>query len=130
MTRPSGNKKGRPKKSALEAVKAGNRGLVGRPKGDKAIMDEYKARMLASPKSASVLEKVYEVALTDGHPGQMAAMKLILDRIVPQSAFDVSKAGGSVPQISINISSVGTPTIETVEDVTDVEVKDYYEDTQ
>ena len=130
MTRPSGNKKGRPKKSALEAVKAGNRGLVGRPKGDKAIMDEYKARMLASPKSASVLEKVYEVALTDGHPGQMAAMKLILDRIVPQSAFDVSKSGGSVPQISINISSVGTPTIETVEDVTDVEVKDYYEDTQ
>lgn len=129
MTRPSGNKKGRPKKSALEAVKAGNRGLVGRPKGDKAIMDEYKARMLASPKSASVLEKVYEVALTDGHPGQMAAMKLILDRIVPQSAFDVSKNSGSTPSISINISGLTNPSAEVVEDITDVEIKDY-EDTQ
>lgn len=125
MTRPSGNKKGRPKKSALEAVKAGNRGLVGRPKGDKAIMDEYKARMLASPKSASVLEKVYEVALTDGHPGQMAAMKLILDRIVPQSAFDVSKNSGSTPSISINISGLNSPSAEVVEDITDVEVKTY-----
>lgn len=125
MTRPSGNKKGRPKKYALEAVKAGNRGLVGRPKGDKAIMDEYKARMLASPKSASVLEKVYEVALTDGHPGQMAAMKLILDRIVPQSAFDVSKNSGSTPSISINISGLNSPSAEVVEDITDVEVKTY-----
>lgn len=128
MTRPSGNKKGRPKKSDLAAVKAGNRGQVGRPKGDKAIMDEYKARMLASPKSASVLEKVYEVALTDGHPGQMAAMKLILDRIVPQSAFDVSKNSGSTPQISINISGLTAPTAEVVEDITDVEIKPYEQD--
>lgn len=125
MTAATGNKKGRPSKTAIKAVKAGNRGVVGRPPGDKAIMDEYKARMLASPKSAKVLEKVYEVALTDGHPGQMAAMKLVLDRIVPQSAFDVSKSsGGGIPQISINISSMGQPTIETVDDITDVEVKE------
>jgi hypothetical protein len=124
MTKPSGNPKGRPKKSDLAAIKE-NR-PVGRPKGEKAIMDEYKLRMLNSPKSSKVLEKVYEVALTDGHPGQMAAMKLVLDRIVPQSAFDVSKqGGGGVPQISINISSLAAPTIETVEEITDVEVKDY-----
>ena len=124
MTKPSGNKIGRPKKTEIAAIKE-NRG-VGRPKGDKAIMDEYKLRMLNSPKSAKVLEKVYEVALTDGHPGQMAAMKLVMDRIVPQSAFDVSKAsGGGVPQISINISSFGQPSVETVEDVTDVDIKEY-----
>jgi hypothetical protein len=78
--------------------------------------------MLASPKSAKVLEKVYEVALSDGHPGQMAAMKLVMDRIVPASAFDATKsAGGGVPQISINISSLGTPTIQRSDDVIDVD---------
>jgi hypothetical protein len=126
MSNPTGNRKGRPPKSAIAEIKE-KRG-VGRPKGDKAIMDEYKMRMLNSPKSEKVLAKVYEVALTDGHPGQMAAMKLVLDRIVPQSAFDVSKSSGSVPQISINISSFGQPTVETVEqDYTDVEIKEYNE---
>lgn len=52
--------------------------------------------MLVSPKSAKVLEKVYEVALSDGHPGQMAAMKLVLDRIVPVSTFDATKQAGGV----------------------------------
>ena len=126
MTVPSGNKIGRPKKADIVARKE-NRS-VGRPKGDKAIMDEYRLRMLNSPKSSKVLEKVYEVALTDGHPGQMAAMKLVMDRIVPQSAFDTSKSSGGVPQISINITGINGPTVDTVEtldDVTDVEIKDY-----
>jgi hypothetical protein len=126
MTKPTGNKRGRPPKQDIVAIKE-SRG-VGRPKGDKAIMDEYKLRMLNSPKSAKVLEKVYEVALTDGHPGQMAAMKLVMDRIVPQSAFDVSKAsGGGVPQISINISGLNEPRADVVEDITDVEVRPYDE---
>ena len=132
MTKPSGNKKGRPKKSDLEAVKSGNRGQVGRPKGDAAIINEYKARMLASPKSARVLETILDAALNDEHPHQAAAWKLVADRIVPISAFDQTKNSGSTPQISINISSVGAPSIETVEstiDVEDVEVKDYL-DTQ
>jgi hypothetical protein len=120
-TPKTGNKRGRPPKSAIAEIKE-SRG-VGRPKGDKAILDEYKMRMLASPKSAKVLEKVYEVALSDGHPGQMAAMKLVMDRIVPASAFDASKsAGGGTPTISINISSVGTPSvIQRSDDVIDVE---------
>lgn len=132
MTKPSGNKKGRPKKTDLEAVKAGNRGQVGRPKGDAAIINEYKARMLASPKSARVLETILDAALNDEHPHQAAAWKLVADRIVPVSAFDQTKNAGGIPQISINISSIGAPSIETVEstiDVEDVEVKDYL-DTQ
>lgn len=122
MTKPSGNKRGRPSKSDIAEIKE-NRS-VGRPKGDKAIMDEYRMRMLASPKSAKVLEKVYEVALSDGHPGQMAAMKLVLDRIVPASAFDTAKSGGGTPQISINITGLNSPAAEVVEDITDVQIKD------
>lgn len=125
MTKPSGNKRGRPPKTAVTEIK--EKRSVGRPKGDKAIMDEYKMRMLASPKSAKVLEKVYEVALSDGHPGQMAAMKLVLDRIVPASAFDTTKASGATPQISINITGLSSPSVDTVEqiyDVSDVQIKD------
>ena len=120
-------KAGRPKKGEIVAKKKGNRELRGRPAGDKAILDEYRARMLASPKSARVLEKVFEVALEDGHPGQMAAMKLVMDRIVPASSFDVAKgANGGVPSISINISGLTAPTVEAEEvvyDVSDVEAK-------
>jgi hypothetical protein len=122
MTAKSGNKRGRPPKTAIAEIK--EKRAVGRPKGTTAIINEYRDRMLASPKSAKVLEKVYEVALTDGHPGQMAAMKLVLDRIVPVSTFDATKAAGGVPSISINISSLNAPTISSTDDVVDVDVKE------
>lgn len=129
MTKPSGNKKGRPKKTDLETVKTGNRGKVGRPAGDASIINEYKARMLASPKSARVLETILNAALNDEHPHQAAAWKLVADRIVPVSAFDQSKNSGGTPQISINISGLSSPTAEVVQDdVVDVQVKEYTED--
>jgi hypothetical protein len=127
MTKPTGNKKGRPKKTDIETVKAGNRGQVGRPKGDAAIINEYKARMLASPKSAKVLETILDAALNDEHPHQAAAWKLVADRIVPVSAFDQTKNSGGTPQISINITGLNSPTVDTVEqvyDIEDVEIKD------
>jgi hypothetical protein len=80
--------------------------------------------MLNSPKSAKVLEAIYDAALNDEHKNQAAAWKLIVDRIVPVSAFETAKQGGGTPQISINISSLGTPKIETLDDVVDIEVKD------
>jgi hypothetical protein len=123
MTAPSGNKKGRPPKSDLKEIKE-NRS-VGRPKGDAAIINEYKLRMLNSPKSAKVLEAIYDAALNDEHKNQAAAWKLIVDRIVPVSAFEATKTGGGTPQISINISGLSSPTVETLEDITDVEVRDY-----
>ena len=39
---------GRPKKSAVAKVTKGKRNSVGRPKGDASIINDYKARMLAS----------------------------------------------------------------------------------
>jgi hypothetical protein len=123
MTTPSGNKKGRPPKSDLKEIKESR--SVGRPKGDAAIINEYKLRMLNSPKSAKVLEAIYDAALNDEHKNQAAAWKLIVDRIVPVSAFEAAKQGGGSPQISINISGLSSPTVETLEDITDVEVRDY-----
>jgi hypothetical protein len=87
-------------------------------------MDEYKARMLNSPKSARVLEAIFDAALDPEHKAQSAAWKLIVDRIVPVSSFEQVKQSGSMPTISINISSLGQPVIETLEDVSDTEYRD------
>jgi hypothetical protein len=104
---------GRPRKTDVAAKKAGNRGVVGRPKGDAAVINEYKARMLNSPKSRKVLEKIFDAALDDEHKHQSAAWKLIADRIVPASYFERDKIGGGKSGINITIATVGK-TDETV----------------
>lgn len=105
-------KRGRPKKSEVAAKKLGGRGKVGRPKGDAAIINDYKARMLASPKSAKVLESIFDAALNDDHKNQSAAWKLIMDRMLPVAAFEkeIIKEG-SRNAIQINITGVGTTEI-------------------
>ena len=118
MTKPTGNKVGRTSKRDLKAITE-NRS-VGRPKGDAAIINEYKLRMLNSPKSAKVLEAIYDAALNDEHKNQAAAWKLIVDRIVPVSVFEAQKAGNSMPQISINISGLNNPSVSTEDEVIDV----------
>ena len=105
----SPKKRGRPKKSLVDSKTTGKRNKVGRPKGDAGIMNEYKARMLASPKSAKVLEAIFDAALDNEHKAQAAAWKLIVDRILPVGAFEkevIKDAGRSA--IQINISGVGT----------------------
>jgi hypothetical protein len=103
---------GRPKKKDLAAKKAGNRGKVGRPKGDAAIMNEYKARMLASPKSRKVLETILSAALDDEHKNQAAAWKIVVDRMLPVGMFekDVLASGGK-NSIQINITGVGSTSV-------------------
>jgi hypothetical protein len=99
---------GRPKKSALKRPK----GIIGRPKGDAAIINEYKSRMLASPKSAKVLDAIFDAALDDEHKNQASAWKLVMDRVAPVSAFEkeIVKGGGK-NAIQINITGVGQPDI-------------------
>jgi hypothetical protein len=100
--------RGRPKKSEVKAKTTGSRGKVGRPKGDAGIINEYKARMLASPKSELVLQTIFNAATNDDHKNQAAAWKLIMDRILPVGAFEkeVMKDGGR-NAIQINITGVG-----------------------
>jgi hypothetical protein len=122
---PVKRKAGRPKKSELKEIKESR--SVGRPKGEAAIINEYKLRMLNSPKSAKVLEAIYDAALNDEHKAQAAAWKLIVDRIIPVSTFEAAKQGGGVPQISINITGLSSPSVatdETTFDISDVEPKE------
>jgi hypothetical protein len=83
---------------------------VGRPKGDAAVIEDYKARMLASPKSRKVLDSILNAALDDDHKNQAAAWKLCMDRLLPVSYFEKDKAGGSRSAINISITGVGGET--------------------
>ena len=101
-------KRGRPRKQVVDSKKRGSRKQLGRPKGDAAIINEYKSRMLASPKSRKVLETIFDAALDNDHKNQSAAWKLIMDRMLPVGAFEkeVVKDGGR-NAIQINITGVG-----------------------
>ena len=114
-------KRGRPRKVDVDSKK--HRNAVGRPKGEQAIINDYRARMLASPRSEKVLDAIYNAALDDEHKNQAAAWKLIMDRMLPLSYFDKDKAGGGRAAVSITITGVdGTNTIieggEDIEDAT------------
>jgi hypothetical protein len=112
---------GRPRKRAVASNKKGSRGQVGRPKGDAAVINEYKARMLASPKSRKVLDSIFDAALNDEHKNQAAAWKLVMDRILPVAAFekDIVKGSGK-NSISINITGVGATSISSSSEDSDV----------
>lgn len=120
-------KRGRPRKSDIEAKKKGNRGVRGRPPGDAARINEFKARLLATS-GDKVINKVIEIAQNDEHPGQMAALKMCMDRVLPLSYFDKDKNGGGRSQVSITITGVGgDTTIVGTEEPIDAEYTDVSE---
>ena len=117
-------KRGRPKKSKVTALKKGNRGKVGRPKGDASAIEEYKARMLASPKSREVMDSIFNAALDDDHKNQSAAWKLIVDRIMPLSYFEKDKLSNGRAAVSITINGIDSDNPITIGETIDGEVGD------
>ena len=110
--------KGRPPKADLVAIKNRTKGKIGRPVGDAGRIEEFKQRLLATG-GTRILDKMIAIALDDEHPGQMAAIKMSIDRMLPMSTFEAAKNGGSMPQISINITGLTSPSVNT-DDVVDV----------
>jgi hypothetical protein len=113
-------KLGRPRKADIEKKK--KPGVVGRPVGDAGRIAEFKARLLATA-GDSVITKIIETALTDGHPSQGAMLKFCGERLLPLSSFE-SKTGGGTPQISINITSIGEPKVEQAEVIDSINITD------
>ena len=109
---PPKRKRGRPRKTDVVSKSKGSRGAVGRPKGDAAIINEYKARMLASPKSRKVMDAIFDAALDNEHKNQAAAWKLVMDRMLPLSYFEKDSASGR-SAVSITISGIGSGVVET-----------------
>lgn len=110
-------KKGRPSKDRLAEVK---KRPVGRPKGDASAIEEFKARLMASPKSRKVLDSILDAALDDDHKNQAAAWKLLVDRMLPMSYFDKATSSNSRPSVNITISGVGETIVSDVIDAEDI----------
>lgn len=88
------------------------------PKTDNQRIKELKELMIRSG-GKDVAEKVIQIALNDAHPGQMAALKMCMDRTLPVSMFEKDKAHRSA--VTINITGLGQePAVIDAEDVTDV----------
>ena len=88
------------------------------PKTDHQRIKELKELMIRSG-GKDVAEKVIQIALNDEHPGQMAALKMCMDRTLPVSMFEKDKSQRSA--VTINITGLGeTPTVINQEDITDV----------
>lgn len=121
MTENTPKKRGRPPKSVVEAKKPGNRVKRGRPPGDAAAINEFKARLLASPRSQKVLDSIMSAALDDEHKNQAAAWKLLMDRMLPVSYFEKDKNNTGRSSVNITITGVGGETIiNNDEDIIDV----------
>jgi hypothetical protein len=88
------------------------------PKTDNQRIKELKELMIRSG-GKDVAEKVIQIALNDDHPGQMAALKMCMDRTLPVSMFEKDKQQRSA--VTINITGLGdAPTILEAQEVTDV----------
>ena len=117
-------KMGRPRKEDLKKAKA----PIGRPKNDTGRLAEFKQRLLGTSGSA-VIEKIIQIGQNDDHPGQMAALKMAMDRILPLSMFE-KDSKGQRNAIQINITGIGEAKIDTSNIVpNDYEDVDYTEET-
>ena len=71
---------------------------------DKKRVQEFKNMLLHAVTGESVIRKVIAVARNDEHPGQMAALKMCMDRLLPVSLFESAEAkSGGIGSITIVI---------------------------
>jgi hypothetical protein len=89
------------------------------PQSKKARAQEVLAEMLGR-KGTYVVQKVLDKALNDDDPDQMACLKLVMDRVLPQDYMAKAKSSGGV---TIQIMGVDSP-IAINEDPIDVEYEE------
>lgn len=115
-------KRGRPTKESIKQAVAPR----GRPKNDTGRIAEFKQRLLGTA-GDKVIQKIVEISQQDGHPGQIAALKMCVDRILPLSLFEKDK-NGQRNAVTINITGIGEAKVESAEvveaEITDVEYDD------
>jgi hypothetical protein len=101
-------KRGRPLKMTIQRYAENPPAIL--PKTDHQRIKELKELMIRSG-GKDVAEKVIQIALNDDHPGQMAALKMCMDRTLPVSMFEKDKSQRSAINITISGIGVESPTI-------------------
>jgi hypothetical protein len=123
---PKVSKRGRGRPPKAEVEKKLKPGKRGRPVGDYTKARELCARMLVS-EGDRMLKTLINMALTEGHPNQIPALKMCLDRALPISYFESKDGNGGSNGITINISGLTTQVQSSQspsDNVIDVEVSD------
>ena len=64
-------------------------------------LHELKAQFLSHKKLGPLVEKLFDIAMDDEHPGQMQAMKVITDKILPTQSFSSESKKSSAVNINI-----------------------------
>lgn len=113
LSEPIKKKRGRPKgvtKAVIaERVEARK---VGRPRHTNDRLVEFKQRLLGTTGS-TIIEKLIQIAQDDNHDGQMAAMKMCIERILPLSSFQEKGEGKPMVQVTIvNATEEKTVTVD------------------
>ena len=73
---------------------------------EKTQLKRYRAGLLNNPMTLKVVEKSIDIAMDDSHPGQMQAMKMIMDRALPVRGFDMERQHADKGGITINITGL------------------------
>ncbi len=98
--------------------------VMGRPPGSKNKDTLFKELMTGQFQSKAIedIEKVYDVLFKKAHEGDLKAIKLVLDRVVPVSkAVDSESVKGGV-SVSIHVGSMEEAQGITIEDAEFTEV--------
>jgi len=74
---------------------------VGTDAGNKQRMTEFKERLLKSAVGTNIINKIIDIATDDTHVGQMAALKMCIDRILPMSLLRRRKVAAN-EQLSLS----------------------------
>jgi len=75
---------------------------------ERVKVKELKKQLMTADNGKKILAKVLAVAGDDSHSGQMVALKMCMDRMLPVSAFEEVKEGGG--GITVIIESYGKDT--------------------
>ena len=94
-------KVGRPSRADLKKARKPGR----RSSAQEAAIADFTARIINSPKSGKLLDNCFRIAMDDNHKHQAAAMKMLIDRMLPMSYFEKASDGnGEKPIVNINIT--------------------------
>ena len=80
----------------------------GRPPGQRAAQLEMQRLLYENEDTEKVIDQIFKAALDDNHKNQAVAWKIIMDRVIPVSAFEKQQGRSS---IEINITSMDIPKV-------------------
>lgn len=76
-------------------------------------LHELKAELLTHGKAKHFVNKLFDIAMNDEHDGQMQAMKMVADRLLPNAGFSLDSKKSTAVQI--NISGLQVSSVESKE---------------